>query len=219
LAYAFADAGYDIILHAHASLGGLAEAEGVVREKGRDVFSVRGDLRKLDDIRAMAGAVASYTEGLDVLVHNAGVFPEAAIEDVTEDMWDLAQDVNTKGMFFLTQALLPLLRAAGGNIVNILSAGAFEPWTKHIPYNVSKAGAAMLTRALAKALAPDIRVNGIAPGVIIIPGEEDRSHIPAGRFPLQRYGTPKDVADAALFLANSASYITGHIIPVTGGEF
>jgi pteridine reductase len=219
LAYAFADAGYDIILHAHASLEGMAEAEHVVREKGREVFTLRGDLRKPDDIRNMAKTVASCTDHLDVLVNNAGVFPEAAIEDVTEEMWDLAQDVNTKAMFFLTQSLLPSLRASGGNVINILSAGGFEPWKKHIPYNVSKAGAVMLTRALAKALAPRVRVNGIAPGVIVIAGEEERQHVPADRFPLQRYGTPDDVAGAALFLASSASYITGHIIPVSGGEF
>jgi NAD(P)-dependent dehydrogenase (short-subunit alcohol dehydrogenase family) len=219
LAYAFADAGYDIILHAHASVDGLAEAERVLGGKGVRVFTLRGDLRSMDEIRSMATETATFTDRLDVLVNNAGVFPEASIEDVTEEMWDLAQDVNTKALFFLTQALLSPLRAAGGNVVNILSAGGFEPWKKHIPYNVSKAGAVMLTRALAKALAPRVRVNGIAPGVILIPGEEERDHIPADRFPMQRYGTPRDVAEAALFLATSASYITGHIIPVTGGEF
>ena len=76
----------------------------------------------------------------------------------------------------------------------------------------------MLTKALAKALAPDVRVNGVAPGVIIIPGEEEREHIPASRFPMQRYGTPRDVADAVLFLAGGTTYITGHILPVTGGQ-
>ncbi len=218
LAYAFADAGYDLVLHAHSSQKGMQEAERVIRDKGREVHSVTGDLRSVADIRRLGDEIASHTDHLDVLVNNAGVFPEAAIEDVTEDLWDLAQDVNTKAIFFLTQSLLPLLRVCGGSVVNIVSAGGFEPWKKHIPYNVSKAGAIMLTRALAKALAPEIRVNGVAPGVIIIPGEEEREHIPAERFLMQRYGTPRDVADAVLFLANGTTYITGHILPVTGGE-
>ncbi len=218
LAYEFADAGYDVILHANESLDGMAEAERVIRSKGREAYTVRGDLRRVAEIRRIADDLASITDHLDVLVNNAGVFPEAAVEMVTEEMWDLAQDVNVKAMFFLTQAVLPLLRRVGGNVVNIVSAGGFEPWKKHIPYNVSKAGAVMLTRALAKALAPEIRVNGVAPGVIIIPGEEERDHIPAQRFPLQRYGTPRDIADAVLFLASGTSYITGHILPVTGGE-
>jgi len=194
------------------------EASRTIREKGRDVLTVTADLRSVADIRMMAEAVAAHTDHLDVLVNNAGVFPEAAVEDVTEEMWDLALGVNTKALFFLTQSLLPLLRSCRGNVVNILSAGGFEPWKKHLPYNVSKAGAVMLTRALAKALAPDVRVNGVAPGVIIIPGEEERDHIPAARFPMQRYGTPEDVADAVLFLARGTTYITGHVLPVTGGQ-
>jgi pteridine reductase len=219
LAFAFADAGYDIILHANASITGVTEAEEEIRRKGRDAFHVIADLRHVSEIRRMAAGIAARTRGLDVLVNNAGVFPEAAFDEITEEMWDETQAVNLKALFFLTQSLLPLLRAGGGNVINILSAGAYDPWKRHLPYNVSKAGAVMLTRAMAKALAPEIRVNGIAPGIIIIPGEEEREHIPESRFTMQRYGTPRDVADAALFLAGGTSYITGHILPITGGEF
>ncbi|MBN1447713.1 MAG: SDR family oxidoreductase [Bacteroidetes bacterium] len=218
IAYAFADAGYDIILHAHSSVDGMKEAAAVIRARGRQVHLLEGDLRSVDDIRRMAEGVADICDGLDVLINNAGVFPRAAFEDVTEDIWDLAQDVNLKGPFFLTQSLAPLLRKRHGSVVNIASAGGFDPWKQHIPYNVSKAGMIMLTRAMAKALAPEVRVNAVAPGVIIVPGEEVLDHIPAERFPMQRYGTPQDLADAVLFLAQGNRYITGHVLPLAGGS-
>ncbi len=217
LAYAFAEKGYDIILHANDSVSGLREAEAAIRDMGRDVFSVQGDLRDVRQISRMGETIAERTSSLDVLVNNAGVFPTAAFENVTEEIWDQALDINTKSQFFMTQALTPLLRAAKGCVVNIASAGGFEPWLDHIPYNVSKAGVIMLTRALAKALAPDVRVNAVAPGVILVPGEEVLDHIPATRFPMQRYGTPKDFTDAVFFLTEGTSYITGHVLPVTGG--
>ncbi len=217
LALAFAERGYDVVLHAFGSADGLPETEQRIRGLGRDVFSVRGDLRRVADIRRMAEEIARRCARLDVLVNNAGVFPTAAFEDVSEELWDDTLAVNAKSQFFMTQALLPLLRAAKGCVVNLASAGAFEPWRDHLPYNVSKAAVVMLTRAMAKALAPDVRVNAVAPGIIIVPGEESIDHIPASRFPMQRYGTPEDLAAAVLFLAEGTSYVTGHILPVTGG--
>ena len=217
LAYAFAEQGYDLVLHAHESVEGLREAETQIRAAGGDVFSVTGDLRCVTDIHRMADEISGRIGRLDVLVNNAGVFPTAAFEDVTEQMWDDTLAVNTRAAFFLTQALAPLLRAARGCVVNLASAGGFEPWNSHIPYNVSKAGMIMLTRGMAKALAPDIRVNAVAPGIIIVPGEEEIDHIPASRFPMQRYGTPDDLSAAVLFLAEGTAYITGHVLPVTGG--
>lgn len=218
IAYALADAGYDIILHAHASTDGMREAAERIEAGGRKTWQLTGDLRRVDDIRALGDAIEEITGGLDLLVNNAGVFPEAAFEEVTEEIWDRALEVNVKSYFFLTQRLVPLLRSRGGNVVNMASAGGFEPWKKHIPYNVSKAGVIMLTRALAKELAPDVRVNAVAPGIIIIPEEEVLDHIPESRFPMQRYGTAQDLADAVLFLAEGNSYVTGHILPLAGGS-
>ncbi|MBR9979058.1 MAG: SDR family oxidoreductase, partial [Bacteroidetes bacterium] len=217
LAYAFASRGYDLILHANESREGLMEAETAIRRDGCDVFSVTGDFRKMTDIHRICEEISARCDRLDVLVNNAGVFPEATFDDVTEELWDLALDVNTKSPFFLTQGLAPLLRRANGCVVNIASAGGFSPWKRHLPYNVSKAAVIMLTRAMAKALAPDVRVNAVAPGVIIVPGEEELEHIPATRFPMQRYGTANDLSDAVLFLVESSPYITGHVLPVTGG--
>ena len=218
IAYALADAGYDVILHAHESIDGMREAAEHIGSLGRRAYQLTGDLRRLDDIRALGESIAGITGELDLLVNNAGVFPRAAFEDVTEEVWDRAQDVNVKAYFFMTQSLAPLLRARGGNVVNMASAGGFDPWKNHIPYNVSKAGVVMLTRALAKVLAPDVRVNAIAPGVIIIPGEEVLDHIPSDRFPMERYGTAQDLADAVLFLADGNTYLTGHILPLAGGS-
>ena len=217
LAFAFAARGYDVILHAFESIDGLREAEEQCRALGAGVFSVTGDLRRVEDIRRMGGEIAARVDRLDVLVNNAGVFPAAPFGEVSEQLWDDTLAVNTRAPFFLTQALEPLLRAAGGCVVNLASAGGFEPWKDRIAYNVSKAAVVMLTRAMAKALAPAIRVNAVAPGVIIVPGEETIDHIPASRFPMQRYGTPDDLAAAVLFLAEGSDYITGHVLPVTGG--
>lgn len=218
LAYAFADAGYDLILHAMQSIDGMEETSEVLRDRGRKVWCVQGDLASVAEIRRIAAEVSESVGRLDVLVNNAGIFPSAAFEDVTEEIWDAALNTNTRSQFFLTQALAPMLRVTKGCVVNIASAGGYDPWKKHIPYNVSKAGVIMLTRALAKELAPDIRVNAVAPGVIVVPGEESIDHIPESRFPMQRYGTPKDFSDAVLFLAGGNTYITGHVLPVAGGS-
>jgi len=113
--------------------------------------------------------------------------------------------------------MAPLLTRSIGCIINIASAGAYEVWLKHIPYNISKAAVVKLTQALAKQLAPDVRVNAIAPGIIVIPDEEERTHVSLDKIPLKRYGTPRDIADAALYLAEKAAYLTGHVLPVDGG--
>ncbi|PLX31896.1 MAG: short-chain dehydrogenase [Ignavibacteria bacterium] len=206
------------MLHARHSVEGMAQAAEEIRDRGRRVWTVSGDLSSVPEIHRIANEVKESIGRLDVLVNNAGVFPTAGFEDVTEEIWDSTLNTNTRSQFFLTQALVPLLRVAQGCVVNLASAGGYEPWRTHIPYNVSKAGVIMLTRALAKELAPEIRVNAVAPGVIIVPGEETIDHIPETRFPMQRYGTPKDLADAVLFLAEGTSYITGHVLPVAGGS-
>ena len=216
LAYAFASAGYDIILHANVSIEGMQQAKKEIEAMGRIAHTLQGDLTSVSVLRRLADEAFAAAGRIDVLVHNAGVFPEAAFEDVTERMWDEAHAVNTRSVFFLTQACAAALRAVQGSVVVIASVGGMQVWRRHIPYTVSKAGTIALTRALAKELAPDVRVNAIAPGIVVVPGEEERMHPSAGRIPLQRYGLPSDLADAALFLA-SAPYITGQVLAVDGG--
>jgi NAD(P)-dependent dehydrogenase (short-subunit alcohol dehydrogenase family) len=216
LAYAFADAGYDVVLHAHSSVEGMKEAAERISASGKKVFCVQGDLAGVPEIRRIAEEVLNATPRLDVLVNNAGIFPVVSFEETTEELWDQTLNVNTRSMFFLTQALAPALRSARGNVVNIASLGGLQAWKSSVPYSVSKAGVIMLTRSLAKILAPDICVNALAPGVITIQGEEQHERISPERIPMQKYGTVRDLADAALFLA-ATRYITGHILPVDGG--
>ena len=218
IALGLAEGGYDLILHANRSAQGALKTVDEIKTKGGMAYLVTGDLSRVEDIRKMVEQTEAISDRLDLLVHNAGIFPTRSFEEVDEALWDATLNTNLRSIFFLTQGLLPLLkRAPGSSIVNLASLGGYQPWVNHIPYCVSKAGVVMLTRALAKQLAPGVRVNAIAPGIIVIPGEEEREHAPAGRIPLGRYGSAEDAVRTILFLAESASYITGQIVPLDGG--
>ncbi len=187
------------------------------------------DLGTMAGIEGLAQALAAREQRLDILVNNAGASWGAPIETYPESGWDKVLDLNLKGVFFLTQRLLPLLRAAAtpdrpARVINVASVDGMRPpgWESYA-YSASKAGCIMLTRHLAKRLAPEqILVNAIAPGpfetqmlapMLKTMGEEIR-----GRNPLQRTGTPEDVAGVAIFLASRASaYTTGAVIPCDGG--
>jgi NAD(P)-dependent dehydrogenase (short-subunit alcohol dehydrogenase family) len=152
-------------------------------------------------------------------VNNAAVFYPVSFETATEDQWDIALDTNLRAQFFCAQAAAPLLRESGrGVIINFASIGGLLAWPAHIPYCVSKAGVIMLTRCLAKALAPEVRVNAVAPGTISMPGdppEWEADYI--RRAPLHRTGTPEDMASAVSFLIQS-EFITGQVLVVDGGR-
>jgi NAD(P)-dependent dehydrogenase (short-subunit alcohol dehydrogenase family) len=154
---------------------------------------------------------------LDILVNNAGAFAHVRFEDLTDEQWDTLLDTNLKSQFLCCQAALPLLRASGrGRIVNISSLGGLLAWPGYTHYCVSKAGSIMLTRCLARAVAPDILVNSVAPGTIQFPGEAlDEDYI--RRAPLKRTGTGEDIAEAVLFLVKS-DFVTGQVLPVDGGR-
>jgi pteridine reductase len=175
-----------------------------------------GDLRS----RAGAGELVSHTlaelGGLDLLVHAAGAgFAPRAIDEVTEEDWDAAFDVTAKGTFFLAQAAAPALRQARGTIVILEDVASFQAWPSFAPHCAAKAAQAMLTRVLARALAPEVRVCGIAPGPVAVEaGQEERR---AAETLLGRVGSPADVAEAVLFLA-SADYVTGTTLVVDGGR-
>jgi pteridine reductase len=216
IALALAARGYDLILHAHTSIAGADEAAAQIEAGGRRAWRTHGDLRSMDDIRRLSSEIGAITTRLDLLVHNAGLFPGGAFEDITPGQWDDAQSVNTRAVFFLTQGCAPLLRAARGSVVTIASAGAYAPWAAHIPYTVSKAAQLMLVRALAKALAPDVRVNAVAPGVVTLPGEQEAAPLPPARIPLGTHATADDIISAIVYLA-TATQVTGAVIPVDGG--
>jgi pteridine reductase len=190
----------------------LRDAGWAVLAAGRD----DGDLRSPQGARRLVESALAELGGLDLLVHAAGAgFEARAIDEVTEADWDAAMDVTAKGTFFLAQAAAPALRATGGVIVILEDVASFQAWPSFAPHCAAKAAQAMLTRLLARALAPDVRVCGIAPGPVAVEaGQEERR---ASETLLGRVGSASDVAEAVLYLA-SASYVTGSTLAVDGGR-
>lgn len=178
-------------------------------------------MTSINAIRRIVRTVVKRLKRIDVLVNNAGIFIDAAWDTFDEKLWDKTIATNLKGPTFLIQEVAKVMRRyGGGSIINIASVGGLQPWKKHIPYSISKAGIIMSTRCFARALAPSIRVNAIAPGTIIMEGEENRElkHLPVKKIPLQRNGTPEDIADLVAFLTAKGTYITGQVIAVDGGR-
>jgi len=202
--------------------GGTGRVGGAIAERlradGWQVIaagSADGDLRRRSGAEQLVSAAVERLGGLDLVVHAAGDgFVAAPFEQVTEEAWDAAMDVTAKGTFFLAQAAAPTLRAAKGVLVIVEDVAAFRPWTSFAAHSAAKAAQAMLTRVLARALAPEVRVCGIAPGPVAVePGQEGRR---AAETLLGRVGAPEDVADAVVYLAG-AGYVTGTTLVVDGG--
>ncbi|HEX4679177.1 MAG TPA: SDR family oxidoreductase [Gaiellaceae bacterium] len=175
-----------------------------------------GDLRTRAGAGALAARALDELGGLDLVVHAAADgFEPKPIEEVTEEDWDAAVDVTAKGTFFLAQAVAPALRESNGVLVILEDVASFQAWPSFAAHCAAKAAQAMLTRVLARALAPDVRVCGIAPGSVAVePGQEERR---AGETLLGRIGTPNDIADAVLYLAG-AGFVTGTTLVVDGGR-
>lgn len=175
-----------------------------------------GDLRTRAGAATLAASALDRLGGLELVVHAAADgFSPRPIDDVTEADWDAAVDVTAKGTFFLAQATAPALRESNGTLVIIEDVASYQAWPSFAPHCAAKAAQAMLTRVLARALAPDVRVCGIAPGPVAVePGQEKRR---AAETLLGRVGTPEDVAQAVLYLAGAA-YVTGTTLVVDGGR-
>jgi pteridine reductase len=188
-------------------------------EAGWDVVGAGrrdGDLSRAADARALVDRVVATLGGLELLVHAASDgFAPRAVEDVSEDDWDRAFGATAKGAFFTAQAAAPHLRASRGLIVMVEDVAAYQPWPHFAPHCAAKAGQAMLTRVLARALAPEVRVCGVAPGPVAVDaGQEERR---AAETLLDRIGSPDDVAEAVLYLAG-AQFVTGTSLVVDGGR-
>jgi NAD(P)-dependent dehydrogenase (short-subunit alcohol dehydrogenase family) len=196
------------------------EAEETVQAlAGFDVeaMAVRCDLRDPEDIRQSVSAVVEEFGRLDILVNNAGIFESVALEAISTEQWDRMFDTNTRGPFLIAQAAYPHLRATQGRIINIGSLGGTHPWATHAHYCTSKAALHMLSQTMAKAWAPEISVNCIAPGMIV-QGEVGAGYEEfARRTPMKRNGRAEDVAAAALFFATGPHFITGQLLAVDGG--
>ena len=175
-----------------------------------------GDVAKPAEARSLVERAASDLGGLDLLVHAAGDgFEPKPFEDLTEEDWEAAFGVTAKATFFLAQAAAPHLRASHGTLILIEDVAAYQPWPSFAAHSAAKAAQAMLTRVLARAMAPEVRVCGIAPGPVAVePGQEERR---AAETVLGRVGKPEDVADAVAYLAR-ADFVTGASLVVDGGR-
>jgi pteridine reductase len=220
IAVGLAQSGCDVAVHYHGSKQGAEETATAVRAAGRRAELIRGDLRDPIAARGLADQAARSFKRLDVVVNSAAIMVRQNVEDVTPESWDDTLDLNLRAMFFVSQGAIPHLRRGGGKIVNIADLAGLEPWPAYVTHCVSKAGVVMLTKALARALAPDIAVNAVAPGAVLLPDEWDeeaREHI-RETTPLKRLGAPADVVAAVRFLLSGTDYITGTILVVDGGR-
>ena len=225
IALAFAGAGADVAVCYRERRDPAEAVVAEIKALGRRALAVKADVANRADVQAMVRAAREQLGGVDVLVNNAGVLQQKPFAQITDQDWDHALDVNLKGVFICSQELLPIMEErGGGRMINLASSGGQLGGPLAVHYSASKAGVISLTRSLARIAAPRVTVNCIAAGLIEtemtteeIASEGGREKLSA--IPLQRAGTPADVASAALFLACSADYITGQTINVNGGLY
>lgn len=221
IAVGLARAGCDIAVHYHGSADGAAATARDIRSasKERRAELVRADLSDAAAARGLADQAFKALGRLDIVVNSAAIMVRQPVETVTPESWDATMDLNVRAAFFVSQGALPHLRRAKGKIVNLADVAGFEPWPAYIPHCVSKAGMVMLTKALARAVAPEVSVNAVAPGPVLLPDAWDpatREHI-RETTPLERLGEPGDVVSAVRFLLES-DFVTGTILVVDGGR-
>lgn len=214
--------GADVAIHyrgSEAAANAVAADLNAMRADSAATFAA--DLNDLASLNHLLDDVRAWRSRLDILVNNASRFYPTPVGDITEDQWDDLIGANLKAPLFLSQAALPALREARGVIINIVDVHSQRPLRNHPVYGPAKAGLAMLTRSLAKDLAPEVRVNGVSPGAILWPENGMSSATKDAildQVPLGRPGTPEDIANAVLFLAKDADYVTGQIIAIDGGR-
>lgn len=218
LAVALGAEGMRVAVHYHASDTGARETARLIERAGGKASLVSADLTA-DAAARLIDEVVRLLGGLDVLVNSAAVMENTPLGSVTAAQWDAMMSLNLRAPFLLSQAAAPHLARARGAIVNIADLAAFETWPAYIPHGISKAGVVYMTRALARTLAPDVRVNAIAPGAVLLPdqwNEEDAAKLREST-PLRRLGSPDDVVGAMLYLLR-ADYVTGETMIVDGGR-
>ena len=218
LAVGLASSGYDIALHFHSSASKVDEAVDEIREAGGQATLFRADLTAPDAPTQLVRETVQKLGHLDTVVNSAAVMIRMPIGEVTAKDWDAVMDLNLRAPFLIAQEAARHL-PDGASIINIADLAAFETWPGYVPHGVSKSGIVYLTRALARVLAPRIRVNAIAPGTVLMPDDFDEAaaaHL-TETTPLRREGTPQDVVQAMLYLLN-ADYVTGETIIVDGGR-
>ena len=218
IALALAKAGADVAITYRTSLAQAMQTASEIEALGFRALAVECDVRSEASVRSAIAATTARFGRLDLLINNAAVFESAALDRISLEQWDTVFETNTRGPFLVAREAIEHLRAAHGRIINIGSLGGIRAWAGHAHYCASKAALHMLTQAMARAFAPQVSVNCIAPGWIDLddqPGDDARRI--AAKTPMQRNGTAQDVAQAVLFFATGPSFITGQVLAVDGG--
>lgn len=207
-----------VAVHYHGAAEGAAETVALIENSGGFGVALQRDLTAPDGPAALVEQVVAKFGALDVLINSAAVMPRTPFGDVSVDDWDSIFALNLRAPFFVAQAAAKVMQA-GGSIINIADLAAFEIWPGYVPHSISKAAVVKMTESLARVLAPDIRVNAIAPGAVLPPDDWDDAQ--ARRFaettPLKRIGDPADAVAAMLYLLD-ADFVTGETIVVDGGR-
>ena len=215
-------AGHNIAVHYRSSSGSATQLVDELNSiRDNSIMSVQADLLDINAIPRLMDSVVEHFGRLDVLINNASSFYPTPIELLEDEFWNDLVGSNLKAPSFMAKHATKHLREAGGTIINIVDIHARNPMANHPIYCAAKAGLEMLTKALARDLAPAIRVNAISPGAILWPEQQSSEAEQAEilrKIPLQRLGDPKDIAQLALFLIDQADYITGQVIAVDGGR-
>lgn len=215
-------AGMNLCLHYRSSADEAQQlADELQANRPNSVITLQLDLLQTGELANLVKQASSQWGRLDVLLNNASTFYPTPVDAITENDWDVLMGSNLKAPLFLAQAAAPELAKHQGNIINIIDIHAERPKPKHVVYSVAKAGLLAMTKSLAGELGPEIRVNGIAPGAILWPENENDQQTQQAildKTALKRSGNPTDIAKAVLFLLRDAPYITGHMLPVDGGR-
>src|ERR1700719_2292231 len=214
IALRLAREGARVAIHYH---GSEAEARATAAECG-DAPVFKANLERVSEIERLFADVETHFGRIDMLVNNAARFTRIRAVDLTEADWDFVHSVNLKGTFFCCQqAARRMIAGDGGRIVNMSSLGGLRPWSQHAHYCASKAGVIMLTRALAKAFAPKVTVNSVAPGVIPFGEHDELIERLICNTPAQRAGTAEEIADAVIYFLTATNFVTGQVLAVDGG--
>ena len=220
LALGLARAGARVVVHYNSSAGEAEEVVATIQRKGGEAVAFGADLSKHSEVERLADEALEAFGGIDILVNSASIFPEQGVGEVDEDLFDKTIAINLKAPFFLTQRIGQAMREQGeGVIVNLGDLAGLQSWVGYAAHAVSKAGLIHFTRVAARALAPEVRVNCIAPGTVLPPDDHDPEEVEklAQRAPLKRNGSPADVLEALLYLVR-ADFVTGDVVVLDGGR-
>ncbi|HXT15430.1 MAG TPA: SDR family oxidoreductase [Gemmatimonadaceae bacterium] len=219
IAVALGGRGMRVAVHYNSTADGARETVKQIEAAGGEADVVAADLTRAESAAELIATVVETFGSLDVLVNSAAVMLRMPFGEITPEHWDEVMTLNLRAPFFLAQAAAPHLRAARGAVVNIADLAAFETWPGYLPHGISKAGIVYMTRALAKVLAPEVRVAAVAPGTVLLPPNFDPVQTEHLRetTPLKRHGDPSDVTRTVLFILDS-DYLTGETILVDGGR-